>query len=131
MQYKIGMMVSGEVTGVQPYGAFVSLDEHTQGLIHISECYAGYVDDIHKHLAVGQVVDVMIIDIDEYSQKISLSIRCLARNFSFDKEKNRPKYQHKKYWTNRHVQEGFAPIERHMASWMREALKNLEAQKKD
>ena len=37
--YRIGMVLEGYVTGIQPYGAFVALDEETQGLIHISECH--------------------------------------------------------------------------------------------
>ena len=37
MKYKIGMVLSGTITGLQPYGAFVSLDEETQGLIHVSK----------------------------------------------------------------------------------------------
>lgn len=125
MEYKIGMIIEGEVTGVQPYGAFVALDSQTQGLIHISECHHGYVDDIHKYLAVGQKVKIMVIDIDEYSQKISLSIRCLAHSFTNEKEKIRPQYQHKKYWTNRHVQEGFKPISLHLASWINETLQDI------
>ena len=35
MKYKIGMVLSGTITGLQPYGAFVSLDEETQGLIQL------------------------------------------------------------------------------------------------
>ena len=37
MRYRIGMIIEGRITGIQPYGAFVSLDNRTQGLIHISE----------------------------------------------------------------------------------------------
>ena len=61
--YRIGMVLEGYVTGIQPYGAFVALDEETQGLIHISECHHGFVDDIQNYLKVGQRVRVMIIDI--------------------------------------------------------------------
>lgn len=42
MEYKIGDIIEGQVTGIQPYGAFISLDDHTQGLVHISEVQAGY-----------------------------------------------------------------------------------------
>ncbi len=80
--YRIGMVLEGYVTGIQPYGAFVALDEETQGLIHISECHHGFVDDIQNYLKVGQRVRVMIIDIDEYTQKISLSVRCLEKTLT-------------------------------------------------
>ena len=45
-----GSIVTGKVTGIQPYGAFVALDENTQGLVHISEITHGYVKDINDHL---------------------------------------------------------------------------------
>lgn len=130
MKYKIGMVINGQITGVQPYGAFVALDEQTQGLIHISECHHGYVEDIQKYLKVGQQVKVMIIDIDEYNQKISLSMRCLESEFWVkDKDKIRTQYQHKKYWTNRHVQEGFKPIKENLKGWTKEALTAIEKNK--
>ena len=77
MEYRIGDILTGKVTGVQPYGAFVMLDEHTQGLVHISECQHGYVKDTSDIFTVGQRVEVVILDIDEYTQKISLSLRAL------------------------------------------------------
>ena len=41
--YRVGDIVTGRVTGIQPYGIFVELDENTQGLVHISEITYGYV----------------------------------------------------------------------------------------
>jgi len=69
MEYTIGDRVRGKVTGIQPYGVFVELDEQTQGLIHISEVKHAYVKDLHELFEVGEDVDVMIMDIDEYSKK--------------------------------------------------------------
>ncbi len=69
MKFKVGMTVTGTVTGIQPYGAFVDIGEHTQGLIHISECKSGYVDNIFNMFTIGQPVSTLIIDIDEYSGK--------------------------------------------------------------
>ncbi|ETA73995.1 CvfD/Ygs/GSP13 family RNA-binding post-transcriptional regulator [Ligilactobacillus equi] len=129
MIYKIGMVLEGKVTGIQPYGAFVTLDEHTQGLIHISECHHGYVEKISEYLKIGQKVKVMIIDIDEYTQKISLSIRCLERGFDFSHAGERARYQHKKFWTNKKVQEGFNPIAKNLNRWVEAALVDIEAGK--
>ena len=75
MAYHIGEIVQGTVTGIQPYGAFVQLDDHTQGLIHISECRSAFIRHVGDELHVGQVIDVMILDIDQYNEKISLSRR--------------------------------------------------------
>ena len=77
MTYQIGQVLEGTITGIQPYGAFVALDEHTQGLIHVSEIQSGYTKNINDVVKIGQKVTVQIIDIDEYSHKISLSKRSL------------------------------------------------------
>ena len=77
-QYKSGDIVTGKVNGIQPYGAFIALDENTQGLVHISEIKHGFVKNIHEVLKVGQEVTVKVVTIDE--DKISLSIRALQKN---------------------------------------------------
>ncbi|MDQ0163890.1 S1 domain-containing post-transcriptional regulator GSP13 [Aeribacillus alveayuensis] len=74
-KFEVGTIVEGKVTGIQPYGVFVSLDEETQGLVHISEITHQYVKNIQDHLKVGDEVKVKILAIDEDSGKISLSIR--------------------------------------------------------
>lgn len=76
-QYKVGDVLTGTVTGVQPYGAFVALDEETQGLVHISEITYGFVKNVGDILQVGQQVQVKVLEIEEAAQKISLSIRAL------------------------------------------------------
>lgn len=70
-----GQVVQGKVTGVQPYGAFVALDDEVQGLVHISEVTHGFVKDIHEFLSVGDEVKVKILSVDEENNKYSLSIR--------------------------------------------------------
>lgn len=74
-KFEIGSVVTGKVTGIQPYGAFVALDESTQGLVHISEVTHGFVKDINDHLKVGDEVQVKVLSIDENAGKIGLSIR--------------------------------------------------------
>jgi len=76
-KYKVGDIVSGKVTGIQPYGAFVALDANTQGLVHISEITYGFVKSITDHLTVGDIVRVKILDIADNDEKISLSLRAL------------------------------------------------------
>jgi len=70
-----GQVIQGKVTGIQPYGAFVSLNDSVQGLVHISEVTHGYVKDINDYLSIGDEVSVKVLDINEESNKISLSIR--------------------------------------------------------
>ena len=44
---KIGDKLSGRITGIQSYGAFVELENGTTGLIHISEIRTGYIENIY------------------------------------------------------------------------------------
>lgn len=74
-KFEVGTVVTGKVTGIQPYGAFVALDDSTQGLVHISEITHGYVKDINEHLKVGDEVNVKVLSVDEAAGKIGLSIR--------------------------------------------------------
>ncbi|RWZ54868.1 general stress protein 13 [Halobacillus fulvus] len=74
-KFQEGQVLEGKVTGIQPYGAFVALDDQVQGLVHISEVTHGYVKDINEHLSEGDEVQVKILNIDEKNKKYSLSIR--------------------------------------------------------
>lgn len=74
-KFEIGSILTGKVTGIQSYGAFVALDENNQGLVHISEITHGFVKDINEHLKVGDEVKVKVLSIDEQAGKIGLSIR--------------------------------------------------------
>lgn len=74
-KYLKGKIVKGTVTCVEPYGAFMSFDEYYSGLIHISEISKGFVKDIHDFVNVGDHIYVEILDIDEESAHLKLSIK--------------------------------------------------------
>lgn len=74
MEFGVGSVVQGKVTGITKFGAFVSLPEGKSGLVHISEIAYAYVSDVSEHLQVGQEVKVKVIGIDE-SGRINLSIK--------------------------------------------------------
>lgn len=61
---EVGDVLTGKVTGIQPYGAFVALDEYTQGLVHISEITYGFVKDVSDFLSVGDEIQVKVLDVD-------------------------------------------------------------------
>lgn len=126
MDYRIGMVITGRVTGIQPYGAFVLLDDNTQGLIHISELKHGFVSNVGDYLKVGQMVKVMVVDIDEYTGKISLSLRCLEQPFNFNYQRDEISRRYKRYWSDRHVDIGFKPIAERLDHWVESALDDIE-----
>lgn len=125
MSFKIGQHVRGKITGLQPYGAFVALDEHEQGLVHISECKAGVVYDINQELAVGREVDVIILDIDQYNGKISLSLRQTDILTPNPNPLTPTSAIQKRYWTNYHLNYGFSSIARERDGWIKEALQRV------
>lgn len=130
MAYHIGEIVQGTVTGIQPYGAFVQLDDHTQGLIHISECRSAFIRHVGDELHVGQVIDVMILDIDQYNEKISLSRRSVLdanQKVRTDSENQRVDNWHHHYWTNQHLNIGFETIADNRDDMIAEALQRLNA----
>ena len=126
MEYTIGDRVRGKVTGIQPYGVFVELDEQTQGLIHISEVKHAYVKDLHELFEVGEDVDVMIMDIDEYSKKISLSIRSMIKavHHPFSNPRKNPRFDRKRGI-------GFDTVAEKMPCWIDTALKEISEQSEE
>jgi len=74
MGFDVGMIVTGKVSGIKKFGAFVTLEDKRSGLVHISEVANSYVEDITAHLEEGQEVKVKIIGIDE-TGRINLSIK--------------------------------------------------------
>lgn len=74
-KFQVGQIIEGTVTGIKPFGAFVSLDETTQGLVHISHITHGYLSNINDAIKVGDQVKVKILSIDGEKGKISLSIK--------------------------------------------------------
>lgn len=74
MEFGVGSVLEGKVTGITKFGAFVSLPEGRSGLVHISEIAYTYVNDVKDHLKEGQEVKVKVIGIDE-NGRINLSIK--------------------------------------------------------
>lgn len=74
MALQVGDIVEGKVTGIKPFGAFVSLPEGKTGLVHISEVSYEFVQDLSAVLEDGQTVSVKVLSIAP-DGKIALSIK--------------------------------------------------------
>ncbi|GMA50519.1 hypothetical protein GCM10025857_18760 [Alicyclobacillus contaminans] len=79
MSIEVGSKLSGKVTGITHFGAFVLLPGGVTGLVHISEISHSYVKDIHEHLKINDEVTVKVINVDK-DGKIGLSIRQTMEN---------------------------------------------------
>ncbi len=74
MEFGVGSVQEGKVTGITKFGAFVSLPGGRSGLVHISEIAYSYVNDVKDYLTEGQGVKVKVIGIDD-AGRINLSIK--------------------------------------------------------
>jgi small subunit ribosomal protein S1 len=78
--YKVGDLVSGKVTKLASFGAFVGMEHDIDGLVHISQVSEDHVDKIKNVLKVGQDVTARVIKIDRAERRIGLSIK--AANYT-------------------------------------------------
>jgi len=77
MDFDVGAILAGKITGITKFGAFVSIAPGKSGLVHISEITSTYVSDIRDHLTEGQEVMVKVIGVDQ-SGRMNLSIKAAA-----------------------------------------------------
>ncbi len=72
-----GDLVVGKVEEIEDFGVFVDLEEYEdkQGLIHISEVASGWIKNVRDHVRVSQTVVCKVLDVDEGSQQIDLSLK--------------------------------------------------------
>ena len=73
--YQVGQLVTGKVTKLASFGAFVGLEHDMDGLVHISQISEERVDKIKNVLDVGQEVEARVIKIDRSDRRIGLSIK--------------------------------------------------------
>jgi small subunit ribosomal protein S1 len=77
-KYPVGSEITGEVTSVADFGAFVKLEEGIEGLIYTSELSTEKVENPASVVSAGQSVTALVTKVDPVEQKISLSIRALT-----------------------------------------------------
>jgi small subunit ribosomal protein S1 len=74
----IGAVMTGRVTSVREFGAFVDLGAGVQGLLHVSEMAWARVSDTSQFLSPGQEITVKVLRVDEDGKKISLGLKQLS-----------------------------------------------------
>ncbi len=76
--YKVGDLVTGKVTKLASFGAFVGLQHEIDGLVHISQVSEEHIDKIKNVLKAGQEVSARVIKIDRGERRIGLSIKAAS-----------------------------------------------------
>lgn len=110
---KIGDIIDVTITGIQPYGAFASLPDHTSGLIHISEISDKFVRSVDNFVHIGDTIHVKVIDIDEKTHQAKLSLKAVQA----------AKRKYKRAYKNQRekIQEtplGFSPLKEKLPEWI-------------
>ena len=114
-KYENGQIVEGIITGIQPYGAFVSIDSETSGLIHISEISDDFVRDINRYVKDGERIIAKVIDVSEGQKQLRLSLKALnysTRKQRTDEDYKRPLTPESKI--------GFKTLEKMLPIWLKE-----------
>jgi small subunit ribosomal protein S1 len=80
-KYSLGTRVTGKVVSLTDYGAFVELEAGVEGLIHISEMsWTRKIRHPNQVLTVGDVVEVVVLELDPQRKRISLSLKQVEPN---------------------------------------------------
>ena len=75
-RYPVGTKFKGKVVSMTDYGAFIELEQGVEGLVHISEMsWTQRVKHPSKVVAIGDMIEVVVLDVDRANKRISLGMR--------------------------------------------------------
>ena len=119
--YKVNDIIVGRVTGIQPYGAFVTFANGQTGLIHISEISSKFVKNIEDYVKIDDEVRVKILGYEEKNNYLKLSLKALGdrerqnlkKPFTFNKPK-----RIKMNFTDK----DFYPLKEKLTGWIDESM---------
>lgn len=115
----VGNIVKGQITGVTPYGVFVSLEDDYSGLVHISEVSDKFVKDLPMLFNIGDIINVKILEIDEDKREVKLSIKKI--DYKVEESLSRiPE-----------TGSGFGLLEKNLGKWTASKLKEITKNKKN
>ena len=114
--YKVGDIIKCKITGFKEYGIFVKMDDKYNGLIHISEISDSFVQNVADYGEVGEEIYAEILQIDEDTKQIKLSIKNI--HYQLDGE-----------YKEQSDKNGFLPVREHLNVWINEKLNEMNDKK--
>lgn len=114
--YQKGDIIKGVVSGIEPYGIFVKIDDDYSGLIHISEISSKFVRNVGDYVKQGEVIKIKILDIDENNNHMNLSIKNVP--YKIQNNKKRKKILETRL--------GFKTLEYKLPIWIKENIENYK-----
>ena len=103
-------IVTGYVTGIEPYGIFVSLDDYYDGLIHISEISKDFVNNVSNYANLGESIKMKVLEVNESSHHVKLSIKDID-------------YRDERASKIKPTKNGFKTLERNLPMWIDSKMK--------
>lgn len=111
---KINDVIKVKITGIQTYGAFVSTNDNTEGLIHISEISYGYVKNINDYIKIGDKIYAEIIGYNDNNKQLKLSIKDIDYKNDGSKLKRIAE-----------TKNGFKPLKNNLDKWINDKIKEI------
>ena len=110
----VSEVVSGKITAIMNFGAFVSLEDGTSGLVHISEISKNFVKDVNDFVELGEDVYAEVIDVDNEHNRLKLSIKDIDY-----------KYTGMRLERMAETRSGFEPLKEHLDEWINDKIKEI------
>ncbi len=112
-KYEKDQIVTGYVTGIEPYGIFVNLDDYYDGLIHISEISNDFVNNVSNYANIGESIKMKVLEVNEKNHHIKLSIKDIDY-----RDEKRSKIQPTKH--------GFTTLSENLPIWIDKKIKEFD-----
>ena len=120
MSYEIGALIIGKVTNVKPYALFLTFEDGSQGLLHISEISNSYIRDIEKFGSIGDDMCVKVISVDPTNGFLRVSLKQVPEEQAYNTHDNATRKVPV-------VKDGdFAPLEKKLPEWKETTLKKIK-----
>ncbi len=114
-EYIIGSVVTGKVSGIEDYGIFLSFDNGTTGLIHISEISDSFVRNVSDYAKIDDIISAKVLDYDAKMDKLRLSIKALDET---DKKKL--------FGSIKETKNGFESLKESLDLWVKSKLEEID-----
>ncbi len=125
MDFKIGDVIIGKVNQIRPYALFLTFDENTNGLLHISELSDGYIRDIEKYGSVGDEIKVKVLSIDPSNGFLRVSYKAIPENERYSTHTNSKKV------APQFDEADFTDLEKKLPEWINETLQKAKEKADD
>jgi small subunit ribosomal protein S1 len=89
-EIKRGQIVTGKVTRLERFGAFIDIGAEREGMVHVSEIGAGYIAHPGDLLKVGEEIEAKVLEVDPRKKQIKLSIKAVEQETEVSEEPEAP-----------------------------------------